>query len=111
VKSKVSGLVARAKIWLEDGSGRQIVGGGLASLLEKIDEKGSVSSATRELGMSYRYALHRITVAEERLGIVLVSRRRGGRRGGWSSLTEEGRRYLEEYRRLEGRILRILEGF
>ncbi|MFQ5871400.1 MAG: winged helix-turn-helix domain-containing protein [Candidatus Geothermarchaeales archaeon] len=106
-----SGLVARAKIWLEDGSGRQVVGSGLASLLEKIDEKGSVSSAAKELGMSYRYALHRITIAEERLGTILVRRRRGGRGGGRSHLTEEGRRYQAEYKRLEERIQRVLEGF
>ena len=51
---------------------------------------GSISAAARELGMSYRYALERITIVEKRLGRSLVERTRGGKDGGGAKLTAFG---------------------
>jgi len=60
-------------------------------LLAAIDRLGSVNAASRELKMSYRYALKRITIAEERLGRSLVERAIGGKGGGGAKLTPFGR--------------------
>jgi molybdenum-dependent DNA-binding transcriptional regulator ModE len=45
-----------------------IFGEGLAHLIEEVDKTHSMLEASKNLKMSYRYALHRITLAEERLG-------------------------------------------
>jgi molybdate transport system regulatory protein len=79
-----------------------VFGDGVAKLIEKIDQHHSVLEASKELGMSYRYALHRITLAEERLGQSLVTRSRGGAKGGGSSeVTAFGRDIVKRYRKTQ----------
>ncbi len=82
-----------------------VFGDGLAQLLEEIDEHHSVLEAAKHLGMSYRYALHRITLAEERLGESLVTRVRGGAKGGGSSeVTAFGRKLVVQYRHMQTKL-------
>jgi molybdate transport repressor ModE-like protein len=66
----------------------------LAKLLEAVDKYGSIFVASDHLDMSYRYALHRISLAEKRLGYKLIKRHRGGVSGGFSELTAEGKKLL-----------------
>ncbi len=76
--------------------GESVFGDGLAELLETIDKAHSMLGAAEQLGMSYRYALHRITLAEERLDKPLVTRVRGGAKGGGSSeVTDFGKELVE----------------
>ena len=79
--------------------GEAVFGNGLAELLEEIDRRHSVLEAANQLKMSYRYALHRLTLAEERLGKSLVTRVRGGAKGGGSSgVTDFGKDLVKRYR-------------
>jgi molybdate transport system regulatory protein len=79
-----------------------VFGDGLAELLEEIGKYHSILEASKHLGMSYRYALHRLTLAEERLGESLVTRVRGGAKGGGSSeVTEFGITLLVRYRKAQ----------
>ncbi len=79
--------------------GEAIFGNGLAELLEEIDRRHSILETAEHLGMSYRYALHRLTLAEERLGQPLVNRVRGGAKGGGSSqVTDFGKDLVRRYR-------------
>lgn len=96
------------KLWFVNEKGEAIFGEGLAMLLEAVEKYGSISVASDHLGMSYRYALHRISLAEKRLGYKLVKRFRGGASGGSSELTGEGRELLQEYRRIEKEIAEFL---
>jgi molybdate transport repressor ModE-like protein len=60
--------------------------------------------------MSYRYALHRITLAEKRLGQPLVIRVHGGAKGGGSSeVTDFGRDLVKRYRNTQAELHQILE--
>ena len=55
--------------------------------------------------MSYRYALHRITLAEDRLGQLLVTRTRGGAKGGGSSeVTGFGTDLVVRFRKAEVKL-------
>jgi molybdate transport system regulatory protein len=82
-----------------------VFGDGLARLLEEIDEHHSVLAAAKNLRMSYRYALHRITLAEERLGESLVTRVRGGAKGGGSSeVTAFGKKLVLQYRKMQVKL-------
>ena len=87
-----------------------VFGDGLAELLEEIDKYHSILETAEHLGMSYRYALHRITLAEERLGQLLVIRVRGGAKGGGSSeVTDFGRDLVKRYRSAQAELNRALK--
>jgi molybdate transport system regulatory protein len=82
-----------------------VFGDGLARLLEQINQHHSVLEAAKELGMSYRYALHRITLAEERLEQSLVTRTRGGAKGGGSSeVTAYGKDLVAQFRKKQAAL-------
>ncbi len=87
-----------------------VFGDGLAELLETIDKYHSLLEASQHLGMSYRYALHRLTLAEQRLGQPLVTRVRGGAKGGGSSETTSfGKDLVSRYRRAQAQLDHILK--
>ena len=90
--------------------GESVFGDGLAELLESIDKYHSLLGAAQHLEMSYRYALHRITLAEERLGQLLVTRVRGGAKGGGSSeVTDFGKDLVVRYRKAQARLDGVLK--
>jgi molybdate transport system regulatory protein len=100
------------KLWMVNEKGEAVFGNGLAELLEEIDRRHSVLEAANQLKMSYRYALHRLTLAEERLGESLVTRVRGGAKGGGSSeVTDFGKDLVERYRntqlKLDGVVMEL----
>jgi len=86
----------KVKLWFEDREGKAFFGMGMVSLLQAIDTYKSISLACERIGMSYRYALHRIAISEQRSGRKLVDRSRGGRTRG-AQLTQQGRFLLERY--------------
>ena len=87
-----------------------VFGDGLAELIEEIDKYHSILAAAEHMDMSYRYALHRITLAEERLEQLLVIRVHGGAKGGGSSeVTDFGRDLVKRYRNAQSELSKILE--
>jgi molybdate transport system regulatory protein len=76
--------------------------------LEAVEKHGSVSAASKHLDMSYRYALHRVSLAERRLGCELIMRHRGGAAGGTSELTADGKELIVKYRKIEKEIKKLL---
>jgi len=90
--------------------GESVFGDGLAELLEEIDKTHSMLEASKNLKMSYRYALHRITLAEKRLGKLLVNRSRGGAKGGgFSEVTACGKEQVARYRKAKVEMDRFLK--
>jgi len=85
------------RLWV-DFNGRSALGPGKARLLEAIEACKSLSEAARQLRMSYRLAWKHLRVIEERTGITVVRSRRGGRAGGQTELTPQGKALLEAYR-------------
>jgi len=86
----------RTKVWLEDEDGNAVFGEGRKRILELVDEKGSLSEASKELKMSYRAVWGKIHATEKRLGAKLIVTQVGSRRGG-SKLTPKGRELLRAY--------------
>ena len=99
------------KLWFVDEEGDYVFGLGTMGLLAEIDKLGSISAATRKLGMSYRYALERITIVEKRLGRQLVDRTRGGKEGGGAKLTAFGYELLADYRGMEGSLNQLTKWY
>ena len=101
-------LYPKIKLWLVNKNDEAVLGEGLARLLEAVEKYGSILEASLNLKMSYRYALHRISLAEKRLGFKIVERSRGGALGGFSELTSEGKVLLVKYKRIEKDLARFL---
>ena len=70
-------------------------------LLESILESGSLTSAAKEIQVSYRTALNYIEKIESTLDVKVVSTTKGGKGGGGgTSLTEEGYSILKECKKI-----------
>lgn len=70
------------------------------TLLQEIDDTGSVAKASTNLGRSRARDLSRIEELESAFGD-LVERHRGGSGGGGSRLTDNATRLLNQYERLQ----------
>ena len=93
----IKDISIKLKIWLEF-EGEQIMGAGLYRLFKKIRETGSLSSAAKECGYSYKYAWSKIKKVEERCGTPFVVTSKGGTGGGGSmQLTEFATKILNLY--------------
>lgn len=102
-----SGIVVRSKVWLEK-DGKLLMGWGRATLLERIDQLGSISAAARSMKLAYRNAWLWVE-AMNRLGPEpLVEKSTGGARGGYAHLTETGRRIVREYKEKRASVHDIL---
>ena len=77
-----------------------VMGPGKADLLDAIDVCGSISSAARQMGMSYRRAWELVDVMNKCFKQPLVTLSTGGQRGGGAQLTDFGRFILKNYRDL-----------
>ena len=77
---------------------------GIASLLHKIDELGSIQAACGAMEMSYSKAWKIIRRADQTLGFPLLVSKNGGKEGGNSALTEKGRKFLEAYDRMDKQL-------
>lgn len=96
-------MKVKSKVWIEK-DGKPIFGEGKARLLQAIEKTGSINEAAQLMGISFRRAWSYITAMEKRLGLILVNKSRGGKGGGGSSLTEEAKRFLCRYEKLNKSI-------
>ena len=90
-------MKAVTKITFLDENGGKFFGEGPARLLRGIEEKGSLRAAALSMGMAYTKALTILKNAETAIGVPLVIRTTGGRSGGGSTLTQEGKEWLTKY--------------
>ena len=87
------------KITLTDDNGTKFFGEGPCRLLRCVEKTGSLRSAAMEMEMAYSKASKLLKQAEANLGFSLTTRSAGGKDGGGSVLTPEGKRWLEQYER------------
>ncbi len=101
-------MQVRSKLWIEV-NGEPVFGRGRRFLLEAIDKHGSINQAAQEINISYRKAWGYIAAMEERLGLKLVDSQTGGRNGGGTVLTTEGREFIQMYGKMEEGIREIVD--
>jgi molybdate transport repressor ModE-like protein len=101
VGDKYYDIFLEYRLWLSTKKGKGILGEGRINLLKEIDRTGSLKSASENLKISYRKAWGNIKEAEELLGFKLVEKQRGGKDGGNSQLSEEGKQLLAAYDELK----------
>ena len=86
-------------------------GPALYHLLQYIDETGSIQPAAKKMGMSYSKCWKLLNRAEEQMGFPFLNRYNGGRHGGNSTITEEGREFMNRYHAMLEDMKRISQNF
>ena len=90
-------MKAVTKITFLDETGNKFFGEGPARLLHGIEETGSLRSSAMSMDMAYTKALRILKNAEAALGFPLTTRTTGGKDGGGSKLTTEGKAWLAKF--------------
>lgn len=90
-------MKAVTRILFFDDNGEKFFGEGPCQLLRGVEACGSLRGAANAMGMAYTKALKILGNAEKALGFPLTTRSVGGKTGGGSCLTPEGKEWLEKY--------------
>lgn len=98
------------RFWL-DKNGESFLGRGRVVLLKTIDKTGSIHSAAKELGMSYKAAWDRIDIMNRLADEELLVRTVGGKRGGGTTLTPYAHELIATFERLESVHRTFIERF
>ncbi|WP_456329444.1 winged helix-turn-helix domain-containing protein [Archaeoglobus sp.] len=96
------------RLWIEKEE-KHVAGKGGVAILKAIDEEGSISGASKKLGMSYRYVWGYIKKMEEAVGKVVESEK-GGSGGGRTVLTEKGKEIVRLYEFYENLVKKLGKG-
>ena len=103
LQAKING-----SLWFESG-GERFFGPGPVELLERIAETGSISSAAREMKMSYKKAWELINHLNAQTNTPVVIPQIGGEKGGGSIITPEAMELIRYHRHLRKRFATFLE--
>jgi molybdate transport system regulatory protein len=95
------------RIWIEK-NGFPFIGNGRVTLLEYIQETGSMSKAAKKLGMSYKKAWELVKSMNNQANEPLVVKETGGKNGGGTQLTLAGHSVVKEFRELEKKSKKYL---
>ncbi len=77
--------------------GKVVLDSKIAKVLEEVERKGSLLAACKSQGLSYSGVWKRISEIEDTLGRKILIAQRGGTGGGWTALTDFGRKLLIKY--------------
>ena len=90
-------MKAVTKITFLDDNAEKFFGEGPARLMRGVEATGSLRAAAMSMGMAYTKALKLLKHAEAALGFPLTARTTGGKDGGGSCLTPQGKEWLARY--------------
>ena len=108
LKCKKEEIGLEASIWFQKAHNK-FLGGDRIALLEKINELGSINSAAKAVGISYKTAWHLVNMVNNLSEKPLVDRNAGGKNGGGTVLTKEGKNVIEQFRVVQEEHRRFLE--
>ncbi len=86
------------------------IGPGKADLLDAIASTGSISSAAKSLGMSYRRAWLLVETMNRCFATPLVQAKTGGKSGGGAEITPLGREAVRHYRAMQNAAEKAVTG-
>jgi molybdate transport system regulatory protein len=95
-------------LWIECEDGR-FFGPGKVELLERIADTGSINSAAKQMGMSYKKAWEMINSLNEQTARPVVIAQIGGKKGGGSTITQEALQLIKFHQLLRERFSAFLE--
>ena len=109
MKRAVHDLSPHVRVWIESPGRGGAFGDGKVRLLQAIDEEGSLQAAAKRLGISYRKAWGDLRKTEACFAKPLLARGRGGRDGGRTALTAEGRALIDAYLSFRRKVDGVVE--
>ncbi|MFH2123799.1 MAG: LysR family transcriptional regulator [Pseudomonadota bacterium] len=90
------GFQLKGRLWIEC-AGQTYLSWGRVTLLERIEEHGSVSAAAKSMKMSFSHAWHLIEDMNTLAPEPLVEKQTGGRHGGGAWLTAAGKESIKNF--------------
>ena len=101
-------VAVKGRLWLEV-EGETFIAPGRVTLLERIDQFGSITKAAKSMKMSYRHAWLLVDDMNKKAPSPLVMRVTGGKGGGGTSLTEEGKTAIKRFKRMLEKLKALTE--
>lgn len=95
-------------LWFRKSDNR-FLGADRIMLLEQIEDLGSINKAAKALGISYKTAWQLINTINNLSERAIVERTAGGKDGGGTRLTPEGKKILRQYRVIQEEHKNFLE--
>jgi molybdate transport system regulatory protein len=86
----------RSRCWI-DIDGAKFFGPGRLELLQEIERSGSIASAAKAMGMSYKKAWAMVEDMNAKGSRPYVITQKGGTKGGGTQITETGKRVMKAY--------------
>jgi molybdate transport repressor ModE-like protein len=99
--SKYFDVFLQYKFSLNNNEGEEILNDKFISILNDIKSNGSIQAAAEKNNISYRKLWGDIKKAEDSLKFCITEKKRGGKEGGHTSLTEDGINMLNAFKELE----------
>ena len=100
MKSTKRGVGLTGNIWLNRADNK-FLGEDRINLLEMIYEHGSITKAAKAVGISYKTAWDTVNLINNMAEKPLVDRLTGGKGGGGTSLTAEGKKVITQYKTIQ----------
>ncbi|WP_415397472.1 TOBE domain-containing protein [Sulfurimonas sp. CS5] len=88
------------RIWFKK-DGKNLLGNGRVELLEKIDEHGSISKASKAMKMSYKAAWDMVDAMNNLSDEPLVQKVTGGKNGGGAQITKVGKELINTFKKFK----------
>lgn len=108
MKRKKNSVTLAGSLWFNRDESR-FLGGDRILLLEKIDELGSITKAAQAVGISYKTAWDTINMINNLAEKPLVDRLTGGKGGGGTSLTAEGKLVIAQFKTIQEEHRKFLD--
>ena len=95
-------LTVRTKIWIENKTKGMVLGKGKIEILKLINERGSISDAAKEIGVSYKKVWDHIQILQKNMDKQYVVTEKG--RGKGSYITDEAKELIEKFDQLSKEV-------
>jgi len=106
--TKQVGLGVDGSFWLNKES-QKFLGADRIELLVRIEELGSITKAAKAVGISYKTAWDQVNLINNLAEKPLVRRLTGGKGGGGTRLTEEGKRVINQFQVFQAEHRKFLD--
>lgn len=108
MKESKSGIHLSSNLWLNRNNSK-FLGSERIKLLEKIDELGSITKAAKAVGICYKTAWDTVSAINNLAEKPLVGSLTGGKGGGGTTLTPEGKRVIAQFKAIQEQLRQFLE--
>ena len=108
MESGIKPLEIEGSFWVHKDD-HKFLGGDRINLLEKIDELGSITRAAQAVGICYKTAWDTINMMNNLAEKPLVHPLTGGKGGGGTSLTAEGKKVITQFKTIQEEHRKFLD--